>query len=193
MKMYTDVNYAAARLVGTIARVGGKATKIVGLNKTEVHHSPLRGEGNIEVAKIKDLDITPVPLGYINLGGRAYYTCRSSVRKDWKQGLRNTTLRVLDPGVRLMIDEAVLKELGNTIEDVFPAFKDALKNVAKGLVRSVAFSRDFAIARSETDEGEVKNVLRYKGAYEVGEVSRAGDITLHPNYNWLAESVEGFA
>lgn len=193
MKMYSDTAYATGRLVGTIARVAGKATKITGLTKTEVHHSPLRGTGGVEVSKIKDLDITPVPLGYINLGGRAYYICRSSVRKDWKQGLRNTTIRVLDPGARLMIDEAVLKELGNTIEDVFPAFKDALKNVLMGRGRSIAFSRDFAIARSEDEEGGVKNVLRYKGAYTAGEVSREGGINLHPNFNWLAESVEGFA
>ncbi len=188
MKMYQSIDYARGRLVGTIARVKGKAASITGLDSKTVAYVSILEE--IERSNpIKDLDITPVPLGYANWGNNAFYVCRSPVRKDWKQGLRPATMRCIgvDGDEGLYVDKEGLKAVAKAIENIYPSIDECLQHLANNRYGHKAFCREFSVKAREGI-----NVLLYKGRYEIGSMDNKKRIKLDPAYNWLNETLEVF-
>ena len=134
-----DFDYANTRLAGTIVRLNGKAVEVGNVNDGDglAHYLCLSddSEGSVDYRK---LDLEPVPLGFINLGGRALYLTRVAKRNDWRQGVRGRTIS----GLR----EGYSKEaLSRTIEGMYPTFREAKGSIEKSEVDSVAWCREWAV------------------------------------------------
>lgn len=192
MRNYENHAYAAGRLVGTIVRHKNKAISIVEIG-AKVHAVQLVSGEPIEFP-YKELDITPVPLGYANIGGKALYISRIPLRNDWKQGLRPKNMRFtfLKPNnLEIDNDELLRRELpnepiGKTIEGIYPSYVDAVKaitNPGKRL-QSIAYDRNFALG--------IDGSIFHKGQYNVGTMIDAAHriFRLKDEFWWAKEALE---
>lgn len=190
--MYDDAQYANSRLVGTIVREGGSGMPVM------VHECEGLPDGNIDVVttditkekprkkriKLHDLNISSMPLGYINVGVNCYYVSRIPRRDDWRQGLRDNQLttrghiRIKNCG----------KELVDMLQKKYPSFEECVKLVKEGEVNAKAFCRVFAVSYTLIRGGNP--VLLYKGQ-SVGEVVD-GKPDLKHNYIHLKERLERY-
>ncbi len=182
MQTYDEPIYAAERLVGTIVRYQGKAVRINEIDLGGGVNLSYITSGKRDLVKLKDLDITPVPLGFCNYSGSTTYLSRSPVRQDWKQGLRSRTLRSSSP--RWAVDEIPFKAIGKTIEGEYPKIEAIADHMKEGRVESMAWCRDFSITRAGTIEYKV-----------FGEIGRFLDMKerrfqLNDNYRWVQEALE---
>lgn len=177
MRNYQNINYARDRLVGTIVRVGGKAVTVMDFIDHAVSYKELISGKNASI-DADLMDITPVPLGYVNSAGFANYIMRIPKRQDWKQGLRQATMysSAVHP------EEITLPDLGRTIEGLFPNLFSVMKTIRKGEVSSMAFHREWAVMKN--------NRVLYKGNYDVGTIDEMNNINLTGNFDWLSESLE---
>lgn len=187
MKNYTNIEYARGRLVGTIVRVGGKAAHIDELTKTTVKYTDFI-EGRAALAKIDEMDITPVPLGYCNTMGLSTYLVRYPVRQDWKQGLRHKTLKTIGPKeLRITSDMIPWVDVFKTINGMYPKFLEVVKHLHddRGL-RSEAYCRDFAIYQDMT--------IMYKEQFTIGTVvdieANDGVVSIKEEFEWIRDAFE---
>lgn len=175
--IYNDRDYAAQRLHNTIIREG----------KTPVLIIDIPPAGSCSVLKLSTnrerkvdynlLDMTPVPLGFINYDDTCFFAVRKPMRRDWRQGLRSNNFFSCSPDYRyLTIDKGMYKQLAKTIEGDYPSFTRALNIVHGGFTRFVAFSRGFCI--SNEDE------LFYKAKFKVGGIKN-GVPVLARKFNYL--------
>lgn len=200
-----DVEYARSRLVETIVRVGGVPVLVnVIEGKNAVHCTDLT-TGNLITVKLKDLDINPVPLGYANVHNVALYVVRTPKRQDWRQGLRQNTIRVTSlkqnvaPPIPALDDAPIARpraaprlerafainytDLVPTIMGTYPKVDEVFdKFKAKKNMSSHAFSRNFAITRL----GD----LIFKGVFSVGKISPKKDYELERKYDFVRELLE---
>ena len=182
MQTYEEPGYAADRLMGTIVRHKGKAVKVdvIGAGgKTGITYI---STGRREECNLRDLDITPVPLGFCNLNREATYLSRCPVRQDWKQGLRNKTLR--SSSDRWGIDEIPFKAIGYTIENNYPTLKDAFQHLSEGAVNMMAWCRNFAV--------DSQGNIYFKALGVVGEFldRKERRFQLKKEFIWVQESLE---
>ena len=134
MLTYEEPGYAADRLTGTIVRHNEKAVKVgmvAGADAVEIVYVVANKRS---LCPLKELDITPVPLGFCNYNGNVTYLSRCPVRQDWKQGLRSKTLRSSSPNWH--VDEIPFKVIGTTIEGTFPSLDDSIKHLKAHAIRS---------------------------------------------------------
>lgn len=174
MKTYEDIPYAQQRLLGTIVRLGKEPIKIAAIDVNGgVMFNYLHNMEKPELCKLRDIDITPVPLGFVNFDGRAFYTSRIPKREDWKQGLRDNTLSVA----------VSWSDLRLTILGKFPSLREATLTLNKRRTHSIAFDRNWAIT--------VDMKLKYK-EWDVGEfidpIERR--YKLNDNCHWVMEALE---
>lgn len=184
MLNYENANYANKRLVGTIVTVKNKAAQILEYGLKNITYTELL-TNEPKIAPIKDMDITPVKLGYINMPrGFISYVMRTPKREDWKQGLRPSTMRlVLPKGFALYPEEIPNDVLAKTIEGVFPKFKEAVKTIYQDRVFSIAFNRNFGIQKD-------KSIL-YKGEHKIGEIlNEKGVYRIFDDFEWSREELE---
>lgn len=194
MENYKDQGYAHKRLVGTIIKIDGRAAFVDQIADKKVAYIELV-TGARKVQDVNKMDITPVPLGYINMPqGFITYAMRTPKREDWRQGLRiNNTLRLIthdEGGIELLRGQRLFPEtvnkvdLGVTIEGIFPKFKDVVRNAYDKMRHSQAFDRHFGIIKKE------KKIL-YKGELLVGELlDNKGTYRLFDDFQWVREELE---
>lgn len=185
---FDNVNDARRVLDNTLIRIGG----------VPVYANRVNEEGNLEYFNIKtkkrhlidanskDIDTTPVQLGFVNGYGSAVYVSRATPRV-MKQGLSNDNMVVetilRNEGSNILADQVIsLKSelLINTIDGDYPSFADALKSVTDGDSELVAFSRHLAIS---------KNFNIYHRTAKIGKVID-GKIVLNEDkehYSWVLE------
>lgn len=174
---FDDIEYAKKRLEGTLVRKSNgnpfhiATVELVG-GQTFCIGSDF-ATGQSESVNLREIDLTPVPLGFVNLpGGNAVFTCRKPMRRDWKQGLSPNSIVVYGGEGRLNN----FKPLIQPILKQYPNFATAVTNLSKR--KSCAFSRDFAVERSDTGIS-----LKYR-KYVVGSIDN-GRPVLDPNYFFL--------
>lgn len=191
METYIEPEYANNRLTNTIVRVKGtfkslKPILVCGIDADNIvlyrHLSQV--EGKIEKCTLENLEISPVPLGYINCYGYAYYGCRRPMRQDWKQGLRSQNLLTYTNGEKCAIEWAVTfyKSLGECIEGKYPSFKVAIEKTVRnptGKFSGMAFSRDFSVNKN--------GGIRYKD-HLVGAVDSNNNVLFNEGYEFVEES-----
>ena len=175
MRMYEEPDYAKSRLRDTIVRFGNTPIIISSIGAREVQYMDMLTDA-MGICKLKDLDINPVPLGYLNSNANgAIYMTRTPMREDWRQGLRATSMRSLperyDPSFR---------ELGKLIVGQYPSLKEALFDTHP---KGTAFSRSFAVFKG----GEQ---LFYKGKFNIGSIGGRHNINLLPNFEWVRDELE---
>ncbi len=180
---YDDADYANTRLAGTIVRTkDGEPVRVknVGYNFLTIIE-PLDDAGLKEIG-LYDLDLEPVPLGYVQHDNAFVYVCRAPMREDWRQGLRHNNMRIV------AAEDAELRprDLSNhylrlCIRGEYADFDDCIKQIKLGR-DTVAFHREWAITAYET--------LLHKG-FEVGEfyLDRR-ECTLYEDYSFLSEALE---
>lgn len=177
--MYDTVGYARSRLSDTIIRYKGDPILVVTVSsvKKKIHILGLTLPNHEEInVPLADCDISPVPLGYVNHGNRAFYTMRMPMRNDWRQGLR--FLSLIDVEGR-QFNGAGYEMLVNTIKGIYPSFNQCTEEVVEK--SSAAFHRDFAIK----NDG---NIL-YKGVMDVAKWDRdSGTFTI--TKEWVRESLD---
>lgn len=160
---YDDIEYAQRRLSSTLVRKKngepffisavvrkGSDTICVGFNpKSEEQH-----------INLKDIDLTPVPLGFANLGNVMAYLCRKPMRKDWKQGLSVNSL------VSYGLDKRDfhLLQICDTVLGKYPTLQEAKDFVSVRINNSKAFSRDFGLINNG------KNIALMYRKYTVGKL-----------------------
>lgn len=189
-----DYEYARTRLEGTIVRNAID-------NEPLLVHAILN-DGNCKVrflkdmegetifdgfwpggyVRLSDLNLKPVPLGFVNSNGIASYLSRIPMRKDWKQGLRGANCG----STNLRLDRIKAQDFRNCVLGDFPKFKTALEQVQnKPTTRAgnkvIAFHRHWALASCQG-----KIFLYYKGTSIVGTVID-GQPVLDPSYTHLTE------
>lgn len=175
--MYIDnIGYAEDRLLNTIVRYGGipilirriffgpKDNQIMFTGKT--YDSELTGY-------VGDLDIEPIPLGYVNYNGHAYYMIRKPMRNDWRQGLRPGNFTFVG---REGFFEIPLEEITNTCLGKYPSLIEACQLLKNKKTDKVAITRHFAVCD--------KNKFYYKEKV-VGSYDKL--ITLSEPFKYLSE------
>ena len=148
MCMYgQDYAYADNRLSGTIVRdaITGRPVKVFGVNQDGYAHVVYldeMGTMNEEerVIKLEDLDVRPVPLGYVNFNGSLSYLYRIPVRRDWKQGLRANNCA----SVGLGLANIPGSNLSKTIMGVFPSFAEVKRTIKNNIGHAYAWHRHWA-------------------------------------------------
>ncbi len=174
--MYKDRNYARGRLENTIIRVGKRPVYVVEIPiDGSVHVFYL--ENNVDKkVKYEELDMSPVPLGFINYNGYSYFAARKPMRRDWRQGLRANNTVIIGRHGGIKLDKRVYKPLAKTILGKYPTFEDSLIEVRELGAAQCAFSRGFGVTAT--------NKIIYKGDYIVGKIKGDTPI-LDDNYKYL--------
>jgi hypothetical protein len=137
----TDYEYAATRLSGTIVRIGTQPVyvKDIGHDTGEVYY--LSGVGNkTKKCHLDDLDLSPIPLGYINVGRDASYVQRIPSR-SYKQGLHGNSLY----SKKLHI-EMLSVNMFDAIRGLYPKTLEVVEQIMCGEVDENAFSRRFSLS-----------------------------------------------
>lgn len=182
-----DYPYAQSRIQGTIVRVQKSGEPVYVVLVTGTGHcsvTPIDKEwGGDEsfVIHVDELDLRPVPLGYVNCAGEACYLMRVPLRRDWKQGLRQENC--WSSGRRF--SQISMKSVKNCIINRYPSFDVAIKDVnkadAKGKVKTIAWHRNWAI----NSNGQVM----YKNHEVVGTLSDT-KVILDPCFKHLNEVLQ---
>lgn len=184
-----DYGYAATRLDDSIARlVDGTPIYIraVGING-DVHYFDLEVVGSPEqkgkIAKFNNLNLEPVPLGYVQTRNGCVYAQRLPIRK-WKQGLR------MGENCTLNNNNVDYKALTSSIKGEYPKFENIVNkdNVAYNnpfkrpmLVTKEAWHRHWAVDRKN-------KTVEYRGEV-VGKIVD-GRPQLEPKFKYLQECLE---
>lgn len=171
-----DWRYAATRLVGSIVR----------WKKTPVTVQEVYPDGTVVVesiakgavgrANMDDLNLKPVPLGFVNYEKQASYVSRVPKRRDWRQGLRVGNMTSF--GIPQQIIPGLA--LSKTIKGIYPTYESTLGRV-RDRGGSHAWHRHWAI--NEREE------ILYKHGVVVGKIER-GRPLLSSKYEYLQEYLE---
>lgn len=176
-----DYEYASSRLAGTIVRLGAEPIIIDDVYPDlNVIAAKLTDIKTFFKAKLSDLNLKPVELGFANYKGNASYLTRRPMRRDWKQGLRLGNFISLSGWDAGMIPPDVLSQV---ILNQYPTFDEC-----KGMVKSgkgaatIAWHRHWALSSH--------GVVIYKGTTQVGQLSKGGEIVLSDDYLHLREYLQ---
>ena len=187
--MWDNERDAAMQLDGTIVRYKGNPVTVItvfyeqGAIKTCIASLATGRETTVNLV---DLDVKPVPLGYVNLGATALYTSRVA-RRRWKAGLDGSNFKGMEDGGRLgnVNPFRHKRAVSACIKNVYPDL-DTCKMLLEEDKRLVAFSRTLALgAKNEYEEGLP---LHYKGS-RCG-VLNEGVVELSPAYHYLDKIIE---
>lgn len=178
-----DVEYAAKRLNGTLVRTNNRLFEVVRTTLNDraqvMHEGVFVDDGSAAWVSHEDIDLTPVPLGYINTTGGCHYLGRKPMRRDWRQGLSRNSLFVYGTLGRREIRWDWLEQ---PVYNRYPTFARVLESL-KGKRSAMAFSREFAI--SKQIDGQLSLCYRTK---PVGAVID-GTATLSPQYVFLSQQL----
>lgn len=159
-----DLDYAVRRLNNTLVRLNtGEPFYISRTNYNDAGVMVHRGQNMItdEVTEVphSDINLEPVPLGFVNTDRDMVFVARKPMRRDWRQGLSHNSIVTYG---KYRPDEINFRWLVQPITGQYPTFSRALTSIARK--NSIAFSRDFGI----TKEGR-ELTLQYRH-YPVGKV-----------------------
>lgn len=176
-----DLEYASRRLNNTLVRLANGDPFYVGRTYLDDQSAMWHSGTNLNVGNTQhvlhvDLNLEPVPLGFVNTTSDMVYVARKPMRRDWKQGLSHNSMVAYG---KLRPDEVNMKLLVQPIMQKYPSFTRALE-VIKGKKNSIAFSRDFGLMKKGDDL-----LLCYR-QHQVGVV-RDGQPTLNPDKTFLQQ------
>jgi hypothetical protein len=187
--MFDNVRDANMRLQGTIVRYEGQPIQIhevVGVDAAI--KLVVMGLVDEEVQRLglddPELNLDPVPLGYVNEGKGTSYVERIPIRK-WKHGLHRENVHIRGDMVELGRDVIRTRYMADTILGVFPTLPEALQSVVEGRRKETAFNRKFSL-RMDEETGIVNLMYRTE---RVGFVMD-GKPQLGPKMQYLKEELE---
>lgn len=183
-----DYPYAQTRIQGTVLRIfkSGEPVYVYHVDAAgNCHVIPIEKDwndmANAVIVHVDDLDMHPVPLGYVNCAGEATYLMRIPMRRDWKQGLRQENC--FSSGRRF--SQIPMKDVKQCIINKYPSFERALKDVntgvSKGKVKLIAWNRHWAV--------NTLGQVFYKNREPVGEIKN-DKVSLFSDYTYLKEVLQ---
>ena len=133
--------------------------------------------GGISKKRIEEFDLTSPPLGNTNYEGTSSYISRAPLRRDWRQGIRNSNLRFTHQGTTRAYSLPTLCPVIIPILKIYPSYRETVDRV-EDVYTDCAFTRNFSL-----DE---RGRLWYKGRSVVGE-DGGGSPRLFNAFFWLGE------
>lgn len=189
--MYDDFFYAKNRLTQTIVRTKrtGRLVRVLDVNEKFMCTVEVLNTDRLERVTLSKLDLTPVPLGYVQDGKTCTYIMRAPLRNDWRQGLRAQQVRAIVNGdlVPANFDKLSNMALYRTVNGLYPTFKQACRQLVLGRAEC-AFHRHWSIQNAW--KGGL--LLMWKG-YHVGSIHGEKSIywiKLHKQFRYLKEAVK---
>lgn len=184
MKHYDTVEYARSRLIETIIRIDNTPVLVMDIDGTNdnitVHYEHLLHSNGTHTAPLKQFNLDPVELGYVNHKNKASYLCRAPMRRDWRQGARIMNMIDVDGYQPRGIPYRVIAQ---TIMGNYPKWKSCLDTISSKDVVSVAFHREFSVSKA--------GIINYKGIVDVANTNMEnGGIHLFANTNWATEALD---
>ena len=176
-----DIDYARGRLNNTFVPINGELVyvKHIGRNPNPVVTFSDTEEGeDVGRGALKDIDLTPIKLGYSNYNGKTKYIMRTPARR-WKQGVDNQSVKTLSTYWNEFFHMGG-GDFRYTFSGKYPTLQVAIKRV-KQKNYPVAFSRVFALLP--------ENKLEYKGKDVVGTITDLGMPILDRKFMWLEEAL----
>lgn len=139
-----DYPYAATRLCGSIVRKGKLPVFIHELfSDGQCQYSYLKDFFKVEDCHFDEINVDPIPLGYVNCGTNAVYCYRDPARK-YKQGLSSNVFRILKKRASISWKSPYLNK---TIPGIFPSPEQCVEQIECGEAQMRAFSRAFAVGK----------------------------------------------
>lgn len=142
--MYESIEYARSRLVGSVISIKNRPCTILSVdyNRELFFTDLVDKEEKFISMDSKEVDLTPIALGYMNFRDGAVYACRIAKRR-WKQGIDKAGAMLSKPMNRgeNWVDS---KEFLACYYNEYPAFEDAYTQAKESGV-SVAFHKKWAI------------------------------------------------
>lgn len=177
-----DPEYAQAKLADSMVTLGEILVNILRVaDDGEVLYQPV-GVTDRRHTTLKELNLTPIRLGYMNFRMGCSYLSRIPAR-HYRQGLRGSVLQMRTDIRGFSLVHA--KELANTASGIYPTISDCYEEIICGEAVARAFSRDFAISNGK---GKLMNLL-FKSTV-VGTCSwgdRGPQLTLADRFRYLDE------
>jgi hypothetical protein len=179
-----EYEYAHAKLSGSIVRYRGDPVTVLGVNQEEGAAIKNHVTQLCTCVPLEELDLTPVPLGYMNLGNGANYLTRIPHR-SWKQGVRSGSISTFSKYACNFSVEGV--ELTNTILGRYPKLEKCFELLVCGEVRARAFTRLFSLGTP----GKKGFSLFYKDLW-VGRMDplKSKSVDFNSEYEYLTELLE---
>jgi hypothetical protein len=143
----------------------------------------------------EDLDVTSIPLGYVNLTNQTYYLCRKPMRRQ-KQGVHPDNLTFLDADKdrarkRYSTRDVLFsKGLVQCVSNRYPTVIECLEKFRiEGELESIAFNRKMCLERSEDDLGMIwlKHMTRTVGFIIPGTQEVQIPKKAHRDALWIKE------
>lgn len=136
-----DYSYAKSRLSGTVVMAKSKPVFVEDVNTGNGHilANDLLNSIMVEI-ELKDLDLSPVKLGYVNGHLGASYANRLPCRY-WKQGYNNDN--VIFKGKHYGV---VSRNFAETMIGSYPSSMQCANLIMNEEVNCIAFSKDFCLS-----------------------------------------------
>ena len=178
---YDDYQYAVERLCGTFIKTKKGAFIKVCDSYSDKRFVVQFSNGATDVLKLVDLDLTPVPLGYVNHNESSVFVCRAPLRRDWRQGLRSNNLvqygQEYQEELPLHRSENIFV-VEHAVQNKYPHYSECVDAIEE-TNSSKAFCRYVTI-----DEN---GRLVYKGRHHIGEVHDTKRLNLFQQFDLLTE------
>lgn len=149
--MYADdIDYARRRLVGTVVRTPTGNPFYV--TQVEQDDGDLRCYGHDYAVDrdanhlLAEVNLEPLPLGFVNLTNDMAFLCRKPMRRDWRQGLSQNNLVIYG---NLSARDFPYKLLKQPVLKQYPSWSAALTKLTSTKKMSMAFSRDFGFSKHQ--------------------------------------------
>lgn len=190
--MFWDKEHANSRLSGCVVRTKrGKPVYILEVfaedeDSEEIvwaaicQFSPDKAAKSL--IKVSDLDLSPVPLGYVNSLFGAAYAYRLPKRM-WKIGLTNENFLTVSYQYGVNGCDVWSDDVVNTIYGLYPSIQEAVDRLSAGPLPSIAFARNFALTSSL--------LLLYNGETKVGVYNKdSKEMVLNQDFFYLKEMLQ---
>lgn len=176
--MYELIDYARGRLDDTVIMIDGSPSfiKMVTGNRELVFRNLTLDDGGAISMDSDKVDLTPIPLGYLNSVFGASYLVRLAQRR-WKQGLDKRAVMVRGKDCRRE-DWFYTEDMEQCLTNVYPSFEEAKALAIKDDI-TVAFNKRWAIS--------AKDSLFHRGML-VGTCKKK--VSLQKVYKYLQEILE---
>jgi len=175
-----DYDYASSRLNNTIVRLKGEPVYVLSVEMDGVWYKDSSNKKH--KTSLEDFDLTPVPLGYVNYVKNAKFVSRKPQRY-YKQGLCYESINNANDGP--CCDSVYMTILG-----IFPSLDVCVDRLLGGCVKSVAFSRDFALELHSNSKFNLLYRGKKVGNAEYNKVEAFVNIKLEDEYSFLEEVLE---
>lgn len=162
-----DIDYAIGKLPGSIVKVDGEPVIVDHLSTDGVCVINLSSRKD-SIRSMKDLDLSPFRLGFVNGISMAAYITRMPARQ-WRQGIRNSNLQMIYPhhsGVNSSFVNS--QAFYRMLKGIYPSIKDCVESLANEEIVSTSFHRNFGLLADTKDrakilfKGEAVGYLNYE-------------------------------